>query len=775
MRLIDCGISGQEKPYPQTPWLDLGLPGNWTSICELLTCKPTARAAQVEALMQAKILDSRKNLVVATPTNSGKSLIGTLILLREMVPGSRVVLVEPFRALAKEKIDELEAVQSKLSKLLGFKFTIRLTTGDYRLTDEELSEPPGEDGQFIVATPERLDVILKNPENAHWVDSITAVCVDEAHLISEPNRGPTLECLITSFAQKPKPPRICLLSASLGNSERLVSWLTPCDLVSITGRVPPLQKSIARLTDSEKADEAIGELAKVILSDESNSMVIFVYQTASTNTLAKYLNSHFPELVGKAGVVAYHSQMPASQRAEARKKIESGESRCVVTTTALSAGVNLPATHVIVRDVSFPGEGPQPITDLLQMAGRAGRGDRSGTAILICRENDSWNCDELENQLRNEPLPEARSAFDSLTLGSKKKTNQEVGLLTARVIAFQLARNTEMGLDESELVSFFEYSLGGTSLTTKVPQGVQWLCDPSRLLAHKDDQGKISLTQLGLRSVQAGIPLDFSAGLGQLVRDILQFDPSDAILDQMTNLDLLILVEALNNRSRLGMRFTKTLPDKIITWMESKPENKSGVYRKFIHGTVETSKASELMGSLGFLESGEQAFKAMHLATLRAITLIERSRGLGVEEIERRWNLSNLAGVEENWKDTILWLLSGLRKILEVKCFYFCLRETCEADKDRIDKVKMIFRKLAINTFEIQENLKYCSPLGSMRLTLKRLGKKGVGDKTIEKLESNGINSISSLCKSDLATLLKMGIRKDAAQVINNYVQMRMA
>src|SRR4029079_18010724 len=109
---------------------------------------------------------------------------------------------------------------------------------------------------------------------------------------------------------------------------------------------------------------------------------------------------------------AYHAQMNAAQREMVRRSFARGESRCVVATSALGLGVNLPATHVIVRDVTFPGEGSQPISDILQMMGRAGRGKRPGTAVVLVRPNDHWSPNELIAQWVEEPLREFRSSCD---------------------------------------------------------------------------------------------------------------------------------------------------------------------------------------------------------------------------------------------------------------------------------------------------------------------------------------------------------------------------
>ena len=82
------------------------------------------------------LLSHRRNLIVSAPTNAGKSLVGTLALLDAVRQGKRAVLVEPLRALAQEKFEELDGLAPKLGRVLGKDFKVRIATGDYRLEQD---------------------------------------------------------------------------------------------------------------------------------------------------------------------------------------------------------------------------------------------------------------------------------------------------------------------------------------------------------------------------------------------------------------------------------------------------------------------------------------------------------------------------------------------------------------------------------------------------------------------------------------------------------------
>ncbi|MCB0189714.1 MAG: DEAD/DEAH box helicase [Caldilineaceae bacterium] len=207
MKRIDAGISGGFSPPSDEHWQDLDLAAPWPSLIALLAPDTTPRPIQVAALQTHRLLESRRNAIISAPTNSGKSLVGLLLLLTAIRNGQRAVLLEPLRALAREKADELAGLVSSLSCALGRNFVVPVSTGDFRLDEETMASPPPDQGELIIATPERLEAIFRNPAYAKWIESIGAVCVDEAHLLSTPHRGPTLEHLITSFLCLPTPPK----------------------------------------------------------------------------------------------------------------------------------------------------------------------------------------------------------------------------------------------------------------------------------------------------------------------------------------------------------------------------------------------------------------------------------------------------------------------------------------------------------------------------------------------------------------------------------------
>ena len=238
----------------------------------------------------------------------------------------------------------------------------------------------------------------------------------------------------------------------------------------------------------------------------------------------------------------------------------------------------------------------------------------------------------------------------------------------------------------------------------------------------------------------------------------------------------------LSDRHPSLRRFSEKLASQIDGWHESQPQSdKSLLFRKWIAGTATASKAEEIFGSLGLSNSpgdARLARKRGYVAMLGAIILEERSRGTSVADLERRWGLKNLGGVEESWRDLTLWLLVGQSRLCELRCYYHHLVEHCDGGADRIRRVKRLMQRHRHHCFDLTERLKYCSPLGPLvrgvRGMLKKSGTQVAGPGTIRRLEESGVKSLRQLATMSVDDLVKLGVQKRFAKQIRTYVRCRL-
>ena len=167
------------------------------------------RPAQEKAL-EAGLLD-RKNLLIVTPTASGKTLIAEIAMLQAIYNNiGKAIYIVPLKALASEKYHEFK------NKYKDVK--VGLSIGDTDSSDKYL-----ERYDIIITVSEKLDSLIRH--KAPWLRHVATIIIDEIHLLNDPSRGPTLEVVITILRKVLKKAQFLALSATIGNPKELAEWL----------------------------------------------------------------------------------------------------------------------------------------------------------------------------------------------------------------------------------------------------------------------------------------------------------------------------------------------------------------------------------------------------------------------------------------------------------------------------------------------------------------------------------------------------------------------
>jgi hypothetical protein len=353
-------------------------------------------------------------------------------------------------------------------------------------------------------------------------------------------------------------------------------------------------------------------------------------------------------------------------------------------------------------------------------------------------------------------------------------------------VAACLARKGEQGSSVDDLQSLFLHTMAGDVLTPWVSPAVRWLEDPGRLLAYKGEDQVIHLTRLAERGVHAVLPLTLVAGYGQLYRDLLTIDDGDEYLGQWSHLDDLILLALLaSDRMPSLRRFSEALVGQVDKWMEERQgAERSILFREWIAKVgPDGSKADELLGSIGiplsesYSKTKEEARKSGYLAAFMAIILVERSIGQTPASLEFKFKITNLSGVEESWRDMMFWLLAGEAQLCDIRCFFFHLKEHCDASPERIQRVKQQFRRIRFNLLKLIGRLKYCSPLGSLLLSvrhgLRHSGDPVIGIQSIRRLEESGLDSPEKLLSASCEQMVAAGVQPKFARQIQAYLKRR--
>ena len=167
------------------------------------------RPSQEKAVKKG--LFKENNLLICTPTASGKTLIAEFAMLKQILEkGGKAVYIVPLKALATEKYKDFKKKYKSLIK-------IALSIGDLDSSDTSLYKY-----DLVITTSEKLDSLIRH--KTAWINEIKVIIIDEIHLINDPGRGPTLEILITMLREIVNA-QIIGLSATIGNPKELAKWL----------------------------------------------------------------------------------------------------------------------------------------------------------------------------------------------------------------------------------------------------------------------------------------------------------------------------------------------------------------------------------------------------------------------------------------------------------------------------------------------------------------------------------------------------------------------
>jgi len=161
-----------------------------------------------------------KNLVVASPTASGKTLIAIMLMIHRLAQGRgyKHIYLVPLKALASEKKEELIESMDAASEVIGWSPRVVITTSDYDSTGEELGN-----ADVIIATYEKMDSIMRHRPS--WIDTIRTVVIDEAHLVGVAERGPVVENILMRILAESRDTQILLLSATISNHQDFSQWI----------------------------------------------------------------------------------------------------------------------------------------------------------------------------------------------------------------------------------------------------------------------------------------------------------------------------------------------------------------------------------------------------------------------------------------------------------------------------------------------------------------------------------------------------------------------
>ena len=364
-----------------------------------------------------------EDVVAAVPTAAGKTFVAQLAMLTADGPGLYIV---PLRALAREKHETFSALPG---------VSVGISTGDFDSPAEELG-----DHDVVVATSEKVDSAIRN--GAEWVAELSAVVVDEVHLLGTERRGPTLEVTLGNLRRRTDAAQVVALSATVDNPGDIADWLD-ADLVESSWRPVSLRAGVFddwtvdfddgttlslsppgeaeseseaghRIGAAPETDDATAATVRLVADAldtgggaaggdaerDSPQCLAFVRSRAEAEQLAERLAAEgFGSASGVArevsdagaaetgrrladcvreGVAFHHAGLRSAHRAAVEAAFRERKLAVICATPTLAAGVNVPARRVVVRDLERYTGSEMAPLPVLEVHQMMGRAGRPG-------------------------------------------------------------------------------------------------------------------------------------------------------------------------------------------------------------------------------------------------------------------------------------------------------------------------------------------------------------------------------------------------------------
>jgi DEAD/DEAH box helicase domain-containing protein len=336
----------------------------------------------------AEAVHAGKNVVIVTPTASGKTLCYNLPILNAILKNTdtRALYLFPTKALAQDQLAELHDVNQRLDDRFGV-FTY---DGD---TPSDARKAIREKGHLVLTNPDMLHTGIL-PHHARWTrlfENLHYVVIDELHTY----RGVFGSHLCNVLRRLRRiahfygsEPQFVCCSATIANPGELASRLIEAEVEVLNANGAPSAEKTFVFYNPPVVNRALGirrsylnessRVAQEFLKHNLQTMV-FANSRLHTELLLTYLQKANPHSPGAPETIrGYRGGYLPGERREIERGLRDGRIRGVVSTSALELGIDIGSLDSVVM-AGYPGT----IAGTWQRAGRAGRRSGSSCAVMV--------------------------------------------------------------------------------------------------------------------------------------------------------------------------------------------------------------------------------------------------------------------------------------------------------------------------------------------------------------------------------------------------------
>jgi DEAD/DEAH box helicase domain-containing protein len=358
-----------------------------STLCEAYRAKGIQELYSHQAAT-AELVHDGKNLVVVTPTASGKTLCYNLPVLNAVLenPDTRALYLFPTKALAQDQLAELHDLATRISDCFGV-FTY---DGD---TPSDTRKAIRERGHIVLTNPDMLHTGIL-PHHTKWMrlfENLRYIVIDELHSyrgVFGSHLANVLRRLRRVAQFYGSDPQFICCSATIANPGELASQLTEKEVEVVEENGAPSGEKLFVFYNPPMVNRNLGirrsyineatRVAKEVLARKLQT-IVFANSRLHTEILLTYLQQANPPKPGQPEPIrGYRGGYLPGERREVERGLRDGRILGVVTTNALELGIDIGSLDACVM-AGYAGS----IASTWQRAGRAGRRSGSSCAVFV--------------------------------------------------------------------------------------------------------------------------------------------------------------------------------------------------------------------------------------------------------------------------------------------------------------------------------------------------------------------------------------------------------
>ena len=356
------------------------------------------------------IIHERKNVLVSSPTGSGKTLTAFMSIINELTRYASegtleeriyCVYISPLKALANDVNRNLNtplAEMREVAEKYGLNvpnIRVAVRSGDTSQYDRQkmLKHPP----HILITTPESLALILEAPKFKEKLTKVEWLILDEIHDICDSKRGAFLSLTVERLQSHCENTFTRIgLSATLAPIEAIAGFLVGVENEKIRDVI---------LVESDSKKQL--DLKVICPTDDMTTLSSDIVNSMMYDKLKELVDQHETTLIftntrsgaesvvyklkerGLENIEVHHSSLSKETRLDVEERLKRGEIKCVVSSTSLELGIDIGSVDLVCQVGS-----PKSVAKGLQRIGRSGHsmGKVAKGRLLVFDPDDLVEC-----------------------------------------------------------------------------------------------------------------------------------------------------------------------------------------------------------------------------------------------------------------------------------------------------------------------------------------------------------------------------------------------